>query len=151
MKHTVPSFLTSTLLLVLLAIVPLACGDSDQESSLPENTRDIAVTFRWTAVGDDGAVGQADRYDLRYALDSTDLTQHWSQAAIVRNLPRPAAAGSAEEFTTTLRLELNRTCYFAIRAGDEAGNWAPISNVIAYTPTDSSASTASIDFDAATN
>lgn len=127
------------------------CSSSPEDEPAAADFHDVAVTFHWTAVGDDALEGRAERYDLRYAQDSTDLQQNWSQTATVRNLPTPGPAGSPESLATQLRLETGHTYYFAIRAGDEAGNWSPSSNIIAYTPSDSTARQTAIDFNAGTN
>lgn len=137
--------------LVLGSLVATGCSSRDEKDVDVDNLRDVTVRFHWTAVGDDQLDGQAAAYDLRYAGDSSALRSNWSGATTVRDLPVPSAAGNAEQCESILRLELNRTYFFAIRAGDESGNWSPISNIIAYTPTDSAGTTAMIDFNAGTN
>ena len=90
-----------------------------------------SVSFGWTAPGDDGGVGQAAEYDLRFAGDPiTEGT--WEQATPASELPTPALAGSGETFTAR-GLELDTVYHFALRTADEAGNWSGLSNVAATT------------------
>jgi len=87
-----------------------------------------SVVLTWTAPGDDGAVGRALAYDLRYSEDPiTDET--WESALPALDLPAPAASGAAEEHVIG-DLESGRTYYFAVKAIDAAGNIAELSNVL---------------------
>ncbi len=86
-----------------------------------------SVTVQWTAPGDDGVVGQATRYDLRYA--STPITdQTFAAASVVPNVSVPRATGQAESFTVT-GLSSAATYYFALKTADEVPNWSPLSNI----------------------
>jgi hypothetical protein len=95
------------------------------------------VTLSWTAVGDDGQIGRASAYDLRYAADSAVLRSNWQQAQLVSYLPIPAPAGSAEHLETAIPLQPNQKYFFAVKARDEAGNWSPISNIHVFVADDS--------------
>ncbi len=88
------------------------------------------VVVRWTAPGDDGSVGTAAVYDLR--VSATPITaSNFDQAQAVTGLPVPAAPGSRQR--VTLRgLTRGTPYYFAIKTRDDAGNWAPISNLPRY-------------------
>jgi len=89
--------------------------------------RTSSVTLEWTAPGDDGQVGAAAAYDLRFAeMPISDET--WDAATPVRDLPKPAGAGKREKIKVR-GLEPGRKYYFAVRAVDEAGNWSSLSNV----------------------
>lgn len=87
-----------------------------------------SVTLNWTAPGDDGTVGSATTYDLRYAT-SAAILQNWDGATPVSGEPTPAVAGSSEEFTVT-GLDPGTMYYFAIKTADEVPNWSGISNVV---------------------
>jgi len=91
-------------------------------------TGPTSVTLIWTATGDDGLVGTASHYDLRYSV--TPITEtNFSMAMSVGNVPAPAAPG---EIQTCLipNLNPNTNYYFAIKVEDEVHNISSISNVI---------------------
>ncbi len=78
------------------------------------------IDLDWTAPGDDGALGQADYYDIRY--NAGELSeQNWTQATRVLPSPAPAPAGSEEDLTIS-GLIPGTTYYVGIRVYDEAGN-----------------------------
>jgi hypothetical protein len=84
-------------------------------------------TFTWTAVGNDGKVGTASYYELRYT--TTDSTfSNWSAATLVTGLAAPKVAGSAESFNVTGLA--NGTYWFAIKACDAVPNCSVISNIV---------------------
>ena len=85
------------------------------------------VALTWTASGDDGMIGTATSYDLRYATFAIDAS-NWSTATPVTGLAAPQIAGSAETFTLP-NLQPDTTYYFAIKVSDEWPNTSPISNV----------------------
>ena len=85
-----------------------------------------AVSLGWTAPGDDGAVGIASQYDIRYSTSPIN-TGNWAAATQAVGEPAPAAAGTAQSFIVT-GLAHSATYYFAIEASDEAGNWSGLSN-----------------------
>lgn len=84
------------------------------------------ITVSWTAPGDDGNVGTAKAYELRY-LNSRINDKNWNQATLVANVPLPAPAGSTQSFVIT-NVDPGRKMYLAMRAVDDAGNWSLISN-----------------------
>ncbi len=99
------------------AVTDLAVGATTQN----------AATLTWTAVGDDGKVGRATSYDLRY---STALITdgNWGSATKVPGLPAPKPSGQPETFTVT-GLNPATTYYFALKVADEVPNWSALSNV----------------------
>lgn len=88
-------------------------------------------TLHWTAPGDDGTVGRAAEYDIRY---STELIteNNWSMAGSVSGEPVPSVSGTPEQYTVE-GLDPGTEYYFAIKAADEVPNWSLLSNVISYT------------------
>lgn len=96
-----------------------------------------SLTLDWTATGDDGNVGTAAAYDLRYSTARPDTTTQatfttwWNAATVATGLPTPAVAGTAQSVTVTPTGGFlpGTTYYFVFRARDEAGNWSPFSNV----------------------
>jgi chitodextrinase len=113
---------------------------------LPAASQAASVTLRWTAPGDDGSVGTAAQYDVRYATGAI-TAGNWGSATQAANEPAPKVAGSAETFTIT-NLAANTTYYFAVKAADEATNWSNLSNVVSVTTGDETAPAAIADLTA---
>jgi hypothetical protein len=86
------------------------------------------VTLHWTAPGDDGSIGRAAKYDLRYSLiPITPAT--FALATRVSGTPVPQAAGKTDSMKVTGMLA-GGPFYFALKSADEANNWSAISNVV---------------------
>ncbi len=102
-----------------------------------------SVTLAWTASGDDGNIGIAKLYDIRYSTSPlTDL--NWDSAVKVSGEPKPKRAGSSETFKVTgllNRTTFNRTTfnsttyYFGIKVIDNVGNPSELSEVSETTTT----------------
>jgi hypothetical protein len=89
-----------------------------------------SATLHWTAPGDDGLIGRATAYDLRFM--SVPLTEgNFYLGTPVPGVPAPKLPGSAESFTVTGLLQ-GRVYYFALRTVDEAQNWSLVSNMCGY-------------------
>lgn len=86
-----------------------------------------SVGMRWTAPGDDGRVGTASSYEMRYSLAPITAT-NFASATLVPNLPAPAVAGTSQRVTVR-GLTRGTTYWFAVRTVDDAGNWSGLSNV----------------------
>ncbi len=97
---------------------------ADLDAAPGENNGEVTLT--WTATGDDGTVGTASEYDIRYALN-TITSSNWSSATQVSGESSPQTSGSAESFTVT-GLSPSINYFFAIRVIDESGNQSDISN-----------------------
>jgi len=95
-------------------------------------TPTVSSTILWTAPGDDGMVGRASRYDLRYstnAISATDTLSWWNAATVFNMTGRvPAAAGAADSVVVS-GLTGGTRYFFIIRAADEVPNWSGFSNV----------------------
>lgn len=135
-------------ILFALLVVPLACvhhavnayGSAEGSFTVPDTTPPDAVTdlsvsgatthsltLTWTAPGDDGNNGTAAEYDIRYATSNID-NETWEFAIQATGEPAPGPAGSTETFVVG-GLASATTYYFALKAGDDAGNWANLSNI----------------------
>ncbi len=90
-----------------------------------------SITLIWTAPGDDGYVGTATAYDIRYAT-FTITEDNWNLATQCPDTPTPQPAGATETFTVTNLLS-NTTYYFAIKAKDDVGLWSALSNIATAT------------------
>lgn len=89
-------------------------------------TTQTTITLEWSAPGDDGSVGTASAYDIRYAsIEINDAT--WADAISISDPPIPKQPGELETFIVT-GLEPDTTYYFAIKVADEVPNWSPVSN-----------------------
>jgi Fibronectin type III domain len=100
-----------------------------------QTAADSSVTLLWTAPGDDGNVGTASQYALRYRtvpISGTDTLTWWNAATPASGLPTPRPAGSTDSVTVR-SLQPLTTYYFIIRAADEVPNWSGFSNVAVKT------------------
>lgn len=113
---------------------------------VPTVAQAASVTLRWTAPGDDGTVGTAAQYDIRYST-SAITNNNFNSATQATGEPAPKVAGSSETFTLN-NLAANTTYYFAIKAADEATNWSGLSNVVNVTTGDETAPAAIADLTA---
>ena|GEM_PF-3862560 len=85
------------------------------------------VTVNWNAPGDDGILGKATSYDLRYGVSPINSEAAFLNAALVPGLAAPKPFGQPEE-ASVLGLAGGVTYYFALKAADEAGNTSALSN-----------------------
>jgi len=92
-----------------------------------------SVTLSWTTPGDDGAVGKATSFDLRYSTSPITAT-NFEAATRWTTMPIPGTSGVKQTVTVT-GLSPTTTYYFAIKTADEVPNWAPISNIAQATTT----------------
>ena len=102
------------------------------------------VTLSWTSPGDDGDLGRASEYDIRYSTEPiTDA--NWDSATQCDDEPAPQPTGRGQSVTVS-GLDAGTTYYFALKTRDEVSNWSDLSNVAsgttehAYTLTVSSTS-----------
>jgi hypothetical protein len=85
-----------------------------------------SMALSWTAPGDDGNIGTATSYDIRYAL--AQITEsNWATATQAGGEPAPLVAGTAQSFTVT-GLSCGTTYFFALKSSDEIPNISAISN-----------------------
>jgi chitodextrinase len=85
-----------------------------------------SLTLSWTAPGDDGDVGTASLYDLRYStsvINETNFRALYSYPGVTL----PLSSGSPETLMVT-GLTKNTAYHFAIKTADEVQNWSPLSN-----------------------
>ncbi len=99
-----------------------------------ENPTPHAVTLAFTAPGDNGNLGRAAAYLVRYAATAiTEAT--WDTATPFEVTQVPLTAGAAETIQVA-GLDPGETLHFAVRAVDDAGLLGPIFNdaVVALPP-----------------
>ncbi len=86
-----------------------------------------AIRLAWTATGDDGFVGTASEYDLRYSRSAINAA-NFDSATPAAGVPAPQASGAPERFTLP-DMPAGSPFYVALKAADEVLNWSNISNV----------------------
>lgn len=97
-----------------------------------------SITLTWTAPGDDGDVGTAKRYEMRWSTskpDTTKLFAWWDAATVFAGMPVPTIAGTTQTvaFAPPSGFTFDTSYYFIVRAVDNANNIAPYSNVALFT------------------
>ncbi|MFH1460572.1 MAG: putative Ig domain-containing protein [Candidatus Omnitrophota bacterium] len=95
------------------------------------STTTNSVNLSWTAPGDDGAVGTATSYDVRYSTAIIN-TSNWASATQATGEPSPSVAGTSQTMTIS-GLSAQTTYYFTIKTSDEAANISLLSNVASDT------------------
>jgi hypothetical protein len=84
------------------------------------------IDLTWTAPGDDGNVGTASAYWVRYNM--VEITAaNWFSSVLIPHPLTPKPAGSVETLTVS-DLTPGETYYFAIRSWDEIPNPSALSN-----------------------
>ncbi len=95
------------------------------------------VTLKWKAPGDDGNVGTATSYELRYFVDPPviNCVADWASGTpYITGLPAPAVAGTVQQITLG-GLVPGFKYYFCLAAMDEVGNMGAPSNRASAVPT----------------
>ena len=99
----------------------------DAISDLDAEATETTIDLTWTAPGDDGNIGVAASYEIRFSEFEINES-NWQVAEILINPPLPLVAGSLQNYSAT-GLDINITYYFAIKTSDESNNESALSNV----------------------
>ncbi len=92
------------------------------------DTTNNVINLNWTAPGDDGNDGSAQKYEIRYA--NAPITEDsWMQSQVIESGLTPQPAGSGESYTVE-NLDPLKKYYFAIKAVDDINAHASLSNVV---------------------
>jgi hypothetical protein len=113
----------------------VAYGTTLQESMPPSAVTDLEVSeletgrylLRWTARGDDGVLGDASKYDIRYHRFHVIDDDNWTSATRVKNVPAPKASGEKESLIIEVPYPVTNHS-IAMKVGDEVTNWSTLSN-----------------------
>ncbi|MCG2826871.1 MAG: fibronectin type III domain-containing protein, partial [Thermoplasmatales archaeon] len=105
------------------AVTDLAASDPTSNS----------ITLTWTAPGDNGNIGTATEYDIRYS-ESEINDANWADATNCTGEPSPSIAGTTETFVVT-DLSTGTSYYFALKTADEVPNPSLLSNVVTESTT----------------
>lgn len=121
-------------------------GVLEPAAARAQTPADSTVLLTWTAPGDDGTIGRATSYDIRYrtvAISGVDTTSWWNAATQLTGEPTPATAGATDSMRVRGLVPLT-TYYFMIRAADEIPNWSGYSNVAVKSTTGDATAPATI-------
>ena len=104
----------------------------------PANVTDLAsgasspayVEIKWTAPGEDGNIGKATIYDIRYSNTppGNQAETWWQTAQQVEDEPEPLPAGS-KQFYRFYNATENQNYYFMLKTSDQLLNQSGLSNV----------------------
>lgn len=114
--------LALTLMFVMATVAPVGAQITD-----------TSVRLLWTAPGDDSLSGTATEYDLRWSTSAIN-SQNFGSATRVSGVSAPLAAGASQTFTVT-GLAPSTQYWFALKTGDERGNWSEVSNIVSAATT----------------
>jgi hypothetical protein len=109
------------------AAAPDTVPPADIEELVASDATTSTIKLSWTAPGDDGVVGTAASYDIRYSTSIIDDDADFTAAAQVTGEPTPSVAGTAETVTVT-GLSASTLYHFVIKAQDEAPNKSGVTN-----------------------
>ena len=99
------------------------------------NITETSINLSWTSTGDDGNVGTATVYDIRY-LDQLLTETNWESSLKATGEPTPSMAGLKEGDNPPyilIGLSPGNTYRVGIKTIDETGNISPLSNIITFT------------------
>jgi len=125
--------------LVAALILPLGCEEDiaipKRDPIPPSAVTDLAATstsktsirLTWTAPGDNGKMGTASQYDIRYSIHPI-AASNWDSATMCVDEPVPGDPGHKVTFDVS-GLTSNTIYYFALKTADEVPNWSDLSNV----------------------
>jgi uncharacterized repeat protein (TIGR01451 family) len=86
------------------------------------------VKLTWTAPGDDGMIGTATSYLVRYSSNAITDENTWNAATVITSgIPMPLVGGSSQSMIVT-DLTPGNTYYFSMRTQDDAFNLDGLSN-----------------------
>jgi hypothetical protein len=91
--------------------------------------RSTSVTLMWTVTGDDGNLGQATEYDLRYMTGVEILEENWETATRIESIGHPTRSRSTDSLVID-GLIPSTTYSFAIKSIDDEGIASEISNTV---------------------
>lgn len=100
---------------------------------MPAIASAVSMKLHWTAPGDDGNIGQAAYYEMRYSYFPIDQSNFSAAIPVVAGIPRPSMAGRPDS-AEVIGLTEGLTYYFALRSRDAKGNWSAISNIVVGHP-----------------
>lgn len=95
-----------------------------------DTTEPSSVNLTWTAPGDDGDMGLASSYDVRYSTEVM-TEESWESAVSFIDTRIPKEAGHEEVFIAK-GFDYGITYYIGIKTVDKEGNESGLSNVVSF-------------------
>lgn len=90
-----------------------------------------SARIEWTATGEDGSIGQAAEYEVRYST-SPITVPNFNSATKINIPPLPPIAGESVSLKIE-NLTPQTTYYVALKSRDLFNNLSPLSNIISFT------------------
>ncbi len=118
------SALSNTVTYTTPIVAPAAVNDL--EASAESAT---SIELSWTATGDNGMVGVAHSYDIRFNLSPIGTNADFDIATELTGEPSPGVSGTLQSMTVD-HLDSDTNYYFAMKVFDEMGNVSMLSNVV---------------------
>ena len=122
---------TSQYAIIISGSFPSPPGDTTPPARVTDlQSTEVGSNFAvldWTAPGDNGTVGRASQYDLRYSTLGPLVNDTFNQGTQVPT-PLPGPSGSLETVNVS-GLQHAADYWFALRTADAVPNWSPVSNV----------------------
>ena len=113
-----------------LLVAPLLVAALAPAAARAQGSSADTLVLRWTAPGDDGDVGAAASYEVRFS-QSPITASNWGSGAVIGSPPAPQAAGNHQGMVVR-GLTRGTTYYFAIKTTDDVGNQSLLSNVVRW-------------------
>lgn len=88
-----------------------------------------SVIIEWTATGDDGSVGTASHYVIKYSTSPIDASNFETVSGVVPSPPDPVSPGSLQS-DTVRNLTPGEVYYFAMKVYDYVDQSSTISNIV---------------------
>lgn len=120
-------------------VKPLETKTRPIDAIAPDAVRDLRLVsaigdtavLRWMASGNDGMLGQATGYVVRFSTSPITDDATFMAATAADGLSAPQMAGTTDEATLN-RLVAGTRYHVAVRAVDEAGNVSPLSPAFSF-------------------
>lgn len=101
----------------------------------PAHAQVPSITIVWTSPGDDGNVGTASSYQIKYrtvSIAGTDTLGWWNAATLVTPSPVPKVAGTVDSTVVVGPFAAGSNVYFIMRALDDGLPGAGIPNISGF-------------------
>ncbi len=113
---------------IVLTVTPDIIPPEHISDLFVSDVTDTQARIQFTATGDDGSLGQASSYDVRFSTEL--LTQeNWGSAIQASGEQSPGESGTLEDFTIS-GLTPNSTLWLGVRAVDNVDQSSEVSNVV---------------------
>ncbi len=86
-----------------------------------------SIELIWSAPGDDGFIGQASTYDIRYSM-GTITDANWDSTTQYTGESLPGVAGHPDTLLIS-ELDVDTDYFFALKTADDVPLWSNLSNV----------------------